>query len=222
MYSDNATKSNGSFSICSAMDSGNGHNSQALYAIIKGPRSQILTWSEDGIKTFEQLKNHVASAPVLHLPDMTKPFVLVTDASDVGTGAMLAQKQAGGQLAPVAFSNHSLSRAEQNYTVTDRKMLAVVLAVKKFRVYLSTQPLVLMTDHVALKWLNSLAVDEARCRRARWIEYLQQFQMNPIHRPGTRWSQKMTELNDYPLCSLWRRSGKRRKSVRLLAQCWSH
>ena len=69
----------------------------------------------------------MASAPILHLPDMTKPFVLVTDASDLGTGAMLAQKQTGGQLAPVAFSHHSLSRVEQNYTVTDREMLAVVL-----------------------------------------------------------------------------------------------
>ena len=118
-----------------------------LYAMMKGPRNQILTWSEDGIKTLEQLKNHVASAPILHLPDMTKPLVLVTDASDVETGAMLAQKQAGGQLAPVAFSHHSLSRAEQNYTVTDREMLAVVLAVKKFRVYLSSQAFVLVTEH---------------------------------------------------------------------------
>ena len=98
---------------------------------------------------------------------------------------MLAQKQAGGQLALVAFSHHSLSSAEQIYTVTDREMLAVVLAVKKFRVYLSSQPFVLVTDHAVLKWLNSLAVDEARSRRARWIEYIQQFQMNPTHRPGT-------------------------------------
>ena len=43
----------------------------------------------------------------------------------------------------------------------------------------------LVTDHIALKWLSSLAVDEVHGRRARWIEYLQQFQMNPIHRPGT-------------------------------------
>ena len=141
--------------------------SKPLYAMVKGTRNQTLTWSEDEIKAFEQLKNHVASAPVLHLTDMTKPFVLVTDASDVGAGAMLAQKQAGGKLAPVAFSHHSLSRAEHNYTMTDREMLAVVLAVKKFRVYLPSQPFVLVTDHAALKWLNSLAVDEVRSRRAR-------------------------------------------------------
>ena len=98
---------------------------------------------------------------------------------------MLAQKQAGGQLAPVAFSHHSLLRAEQNYIMTDREMQAVVLAVKKFRVYLSSQPFVLVTDHAALKWINSLAVDEALGRPAKWIEYLQQFQMNSIHRPGT-------------------------------------
>ena len=155
-----------------------------LYAMMKGPHNQTLTWSEVGIKAFEQLKDHVGSAPVLHLPDMTKPFVLVTDATDLGTGGMLAQKQAGGQLAPVAFSHHSLSRTEQNYTVTDREVLGVVLAVKKFRVYLSSQPFVLVTDHAALKWLNSLAVGEARGCQPRWIEYLQQFQMYPIHRPG--------------------------------------
>ena len=143
-----------------------------------------MTWNEDDIKAFEELKNRVASAPVLHLPDMAKLFALVTDACDVGTGAMLAQKQAGGQLAPVAFSHHSLPRAEQNYTVTVREMLVVVFAMKKFWVYLSSLPFVLVTDHVALKWLNSLVVDEVRGWRARWIEYLQHFQMNPIHRPG--------------------------------------
>ena len=112
---------------------------------------------------------------------MTKLLVLVTDTSDVGTGAMQAQKKAGVQLAPVAFSYQSLSIAEQNYTVTDREMLAVVLAVMKFRVYQSSQPFVFVTDLAALKWLTSIVVDEERGRRARWIEYLQQFQMNPIH-----------------------------------------
>ena len=100
-----------------------------LYAMMKGPLNQTLTWSEYGIKAFEQLKNHVASAPVLHLQDMIKLFVLVTDASDVETGAMLAQEQVVGQLAPVTFSNHSLSRAEQNYTMTDREMLEEVSGV---------------------------------------------------------------------------------------------
>ena len=72
---------------------------------------------------------------------MKKPFVLVTDASDVGTGAMLAQRSDGGQLAPVAFSHHTLSQAERNYPVTDRELLAVILAVKKTKYTCQPSPL---------------------------------------------------------------------------------
>ena len=153
--------------------------------MMNGPRSTLLQWSEKASLAFETLKRQVASAPVLQLPDMKRPFILVTDASDVGTGAMLAQRRDGKHLVPVTFFHHTLTQAERNYPVTDRELLAVILAIKKFRVYLSGQPFDLITDHAALKWINSLAMDEIHGRRARWLDYLQQFPMRPIHRPGT-------------------------------------
>ena len=156
-----------------------------LYNMMNGNKNKPIQWDREAAEAFETLKHQVASSPVLRLPNMKKPFVLVTDASDVGTGAMLAQRSDGGQLAPVAFSHHTLSQAERNYPVTDRELLAVILAVKKFRIYLSTQPFDLITDHAALKWLNSMSADEIHGRRARWLDYLQHFQFKPIHRPGT-------------------------------------
>ena len=90
-----------------------------LYNMMNGNKNKPIQWDREAAEVFETLKHQVASSPVLKLPDMKKPFVLVTDASDVGTGAMLAQRSDGGQLAPVAFSHHTLSQAERNYPVTD-------------------------------------------------------------------------------------------------------
>ena len=67
--------------------------------------------------------------PSLYLPDFSRPFLLVTDASGVGTGAMLAQRdqlQPQGPLKPIAFFHHTLSSAERNYSTTDRELLAIV------------------------------------------------------------------------------------------------
>ena len=135
-----------------------------LYEMMKGPRSTLLRWSEKAISAFETLKRQVASAPVLQLPDMKRPFILVTDASDVGTGAMLAQRRDGKHLAPVAFLHHALTQAERNYPVTDRELLAMILAIKRFRVYLSSQPFDLITGRprgtqngsTAWRWVRSM------------------------------------------------------------------
>ena len=133
---------------------------------------------------FERLKNQIANASALHLPDFQKPFVLITDASAVGTGAMLANKSPSGELLPVAFFHHSMTPAEQRYSATEKELLAVVLAVKRFCIYLSTGSFDLITDHKALRWLNTLDASEERGRRGRWIGFLQQFDINPVHKKG--------------------------------------
>ena len=77
----------------------------------------------------------------------------MTDASTVGTGAMLAQPdrfKPDGPLNPVAFFHHTLSSSERNYSTTDRELLAIALAVKKSRVYLAGKRFDLITDHRAL------------------------------------------------------------------------
>ena len=131
---------------------------------------------------FEKLKDMVASAVALRIPRDDLEFTVVTDASDIGTGGMLVQKE-GELLVPVAFCHHALTAAERKYDTTEKELLAVVLACKMWRIYLD-QPFDLITDHNALSWLNTLDADDARGRRGRWIEFLQQFQFNPIHKKG--------------------------------------
>ena len=131
---------------------------------------------------FEQLKGRTANAVALHIPDFTKTFVLVTDASDQGVGAMLANKDAG-VLKPIAFFHHTLTSAESRYTTTEKELLEMILAIKRFRVYLG-KPFDLITDHQALKWLETLNMDDCRGRRAGWLEVLQQYEINPIHKAG--------------------------------------
>ena len=117
----------------------------------------------------------------LRIPDLDKPFVVVTDSSDTGVGAMLAQKGEEEVLIPVAFYYHSMTEAEVKYNTTEKELLAVVMACKKFRIYLG-KPFDLITDHSALKWLFTMNVDDTRGRRARWIDFLQQFPMNTVHK----------------------------------------
>ena len=88
--------------------------------------------------------------PVLAYPDFEKPFVLHTDASNEGLGAVLEQEKEDGR---VAYATRSLNRHEQNYGITDMAALGVVWAAKHFRAYLFGHPCVVYTDHYPLKAL---------------------------------------------------------------------
>ena len=72
---------------------------------------------------------------------------------------------------------------EENYNTTEKELLAVVEAIKRFSVYLA-RPFDLITDHRALRWLNTLDISDRKGRKGRWIEYLQEFDINPIHKSG--------------------------------------
>src|SRR5215207_10076645 len=82
----------------------------------------------------------------------------------------------------IAYASRSLNKAECNYGITDQECLAVVWAVKHFKQYLGLLPFKVITDHSALKFLQT--ADMPSGKRARWIMYLQQFTFEIIHRPG--------------------------------------
>ena len=173
-------KALGAFSYVQRWIPGMADIAKPLYDLLDKDGKKMLQWTPEATDAFERLKIQVAKPPALYLPDFNRPFVLVTDASTVGTGAMLAQRdryKPDGPLNPVAFFHHTLSSSERNYSTTDRELLAIVLAVKKFRVYLAGQRFDLITDHRALTWINE-SLNE------RWLEFLQQYPFNPIHRAG--------------------------------------
>lgn len=93
-------------------------------------------WSNPCQEAFTTLKELLTSPPVLAYPNFEKPFVLHTDASSHGLGAVLEQEQDDGLLHPVAYASRTLSKHEKHYGITDMEALGVVWAAKHFRAYL--------------------------------------------------------------------------------------
>ena len=107
-------------------------------------------WTPECQRAFEQLKALLTSSPVLAYPDFSKPFILETDASGAGLGAVLAQRQTDGTVRPVAYASRSLQGPEHNYGITELEGLGVVWAVKHFRPYLYGHRCEVFTNHSAL------------------------------------------------------------------------
>ena len=105
-------------------------------------------------------------SPVLAYPDFNRSFVLETDASIRGLGAVLSQMQADNQLHPVAYASHAFTQAENNYAVTELEARAVVWALTHFYVHLFGHDAVVYTDHSAVKAV--LETHNPSGKHARW------------------------------------------------------
>ena len=86
------------------------------------------------------------------------PFVLQTDASAFGLGAVLEQDNH-----VIAYTSRTLTKCEQNYSVIQKECLAIVYALKQFRHYLLGRKFLLLTDHAPLQWLGSQKMEGMLC-----------------------------------------------------------
>ena len=165
-----------------------------LYLGVSDKPYARLQWREEMEEAFRTIKNMIADAVSLSLPDMERPFVLVTDCSQMAAGAMLSQRctRRPGLLKPIAIYHHALSRAEQGYSATEKELLAMVKAIVKFRVYLGKQ-FELITDHQALGWLRSLNPENETGRRGRWLDLVQQFDMRVTPKKGKSPDMRMAD-----------------------------
>uniref|UniRef100_A0A3P9J3I3 Gypsy retrotransposon integrase-like protein 1 n=1 Tax=Oryzias latipes TaxID=8090 RepID=A0A3P9J3I3_ORYLA len=140
-------------------------------------------WTQECEQAFSSLKKALTNSPILTPPDPKLPFILDTDASDVGMGAVLSQMGSAGERV-VAYFSKTFSKAERRYCVTRRELLAVVKAIGHFRYYLCGLPFTVRTDHSALQWLMTFKEPEGQI--ARWLEELASFSFTVEHRPGSR------------------------------------
>jgi transposase InsO family protein len=138
-------------------------------------------WGDAQQNAFDTLKTKLTTAPLLILPDPNLPFHLNVDASAYAIGAVLMQDQGQG-LQPIAYESRKLSPAEQNYPVHDREMLAIIHALRVWRHYLEGPPILGITDHDSLR--HFLSQPQLTRRQARWMEYLQDYDITIKYQPG--------------------------------------
>lgn len=125
------------------------------YGILAKPLTELLKkdvpfqWSISEQHAFDQIKQLLVQAPVLALPDFSKEFVVETDASGSGIGAVLMQGDH-----PLAFISKSLCPRSQAMSTYEKECTAVLLAVEKWRQYLQHAPFTIFTDHRSLTHLD--------------------------------------------------------------------
>ena len=145
-------------------------------------KSVSFHWGEEQQTAFEDLKKALTSEPVLALPDFTKPFILMTDGSATGLGAVLSQDHGDSKERVVAYASKKTGPLEKNYSACELECLALVWAVKSFRDYLLGRTTIVLTDHWALKWLQTL--ENASPRLQRWRMALQVYDLEIKHKSG--------------------------------------
>ena len=150
-----------------------------LTELTRKVRSEKVEWTNECSKAFKQI---LMSEPVVFSPDFSRPFLLQTDASDVGVGAIPSQLDDGGADHPIAFFSRKLLPREQRYSTIEKECLAIKLGVQVFHVYLFGKPFEIHTDHRALQWLDN--VKDTNNRLLRWSLLLQQYSYTIIHRKG--------------------------------------
>jgi hypothetical protein len=142
-------------------------------------------WGDDQEKAFTTLKQQLIGAEVLAFADLTKPFILETDASHQGLGAVLSQRQPDGRIRPVAYASRRLrppERVETNYSSFKLELLALKWAVcEKFREYLLGAHFEVFTDNnpVAHFQTSKLGALEQR-----WAAQLAVFDFTIRYKPG--------------------------------------
>ena len=160
-----------------------------LYDLMAGPdllaNNHKVTWTEEHQKRLDMLVDRLTSPPVMAFPDFTKPFVLHTDASQEGLGAVLYQEQ-DGKLRVLGYASRTLTPAEKNYHMHAGKLefLALKWAVtEKFRDYLYYSTFfTVYTDNNPLTYILSSAKLSAVGHR--WVAELADFNFNIKYRPG--------------------------------------
>ena len=143
-----------------------------LTDMVKKGAPNAVVWSDEAEHAFRSLIRHITEGPILCLLDISKQFILRTDASDTGIGTVLLQETAGIKF-PIAYSSRKLLPREQKYSVIEKEGLAIIWGVQKFHQYIYGTEFVLETDHAPLLYMNKTKLSNPRIMR--WALALQPF-----------------------------------------------
>ena len=161
------------------------------FSEIAAPLTNLLSkkvkfvWTDDCQMAFDKVKLLLQKSPVLKSPDYEKPFKLIIDSSDVGTGSVLVQEASDGLDHPVSYFSKKFLKYQKNYSVVEKETLGLVLALEHFDVYLGSTPFKIKayTDHNPLTFLKTMKNKNQRL--VRWSLALREYSLEIQHIPGS-------------------------------------
>ncbi|GJT91008.1 putative mitochondrial protein [Tanacetum coccineum] len=153
------------------------------YALISQPLTKLLkknafVWSNEAQSAFVQLKEAMMNAPVLKLPNFEEVFIVETDASGEGIGAVLQQS---GH--PIAYFSKTLAPRHHSLSTYEKELLAVIQALHKWRGYLLDRHFIIKTDHFSLKYLLEQRITTPA--QMKWLPKLMGFDYEIMYKKGS-------------------------------------
>ena len=145
-------------------------------------KKESLTLKKEAKEAFNVLKKAAMTAPILAYPDPNKEHLLKMDASKLGLGAVLSQKQLDGRYHPVAFSSQALTEAEHKYHSTKLDFLAMKWGIHHFKTYLSGRQFKVRMDNNPLTYFMSYPNLDAT--KHCWIDELAPFTFSLEYQRG--------------------------------------
>ena len=153
-----------------------------LHAKLKKSETK-LEWTDDCEHSFNRLKEALTTSPILTFPQMDRQFIVTTDASLSAIGNSLIQIGPDGQEHPVAYGGRSLRTKEKNWTATEIEALELITAITEYHSFLANSNLIVYSDHISLKWLQSIKMLSGHL--ARWPLLLQGYKFEIRYKKGT-------------------------------------
>ncbi|XP_078235923.1 uncharacterized protein LOC144584201 [Pogona vitticeps] len=132
-----------------------------------------IPWTSDCEAAFQRLKEALINYPVLRAPDFDREFIIYTDASNSGVGAVLCQEDENGDQHPVSYLSRKLQKGERHLATVEKECLAIVYAIQKAKPYIWGRHFILCTDHSPLQWLKTMKTHNSKLMR--WALNLQDY-----------------------------------------------
>jgi transposase InsO family protein len=140
-------------------------------------------WTDEHQLAFQGVKAALASGPVLAFPNFDKPFILLSDCSNVQKGGVLLQIDEQGVERPIAYASQRLNAAEVKYSIQAKEAVAGLFCIRKWRKFLLGSPTVWITDHASLTSLRTKQ-DLPTTQMDRIAMELMEYDLDIVHRPG--------------------------------------